>query len=560
MGILVMFAGVGWLVFPRATVKTSPIALAQVQLGGVNAHMTNASVDLPGGTSVALVDRQNQLWPTRLLPSGVPVQLNLTIQGPNWLPPRVFHQTVMTPGVPRLTNPDQSVTLGNQVKLNWSESVVAVQTLKPGTWSAQLSQPSTLVTLGPAQSTPGTEGTWYVQAQARSWEAPGPVQAVQWHTIPWLTASLSIGTATRGTGSSVGTSSSGASKTTVLPTSPVTVRWSMPLSQANPSQWVMTPAVPGQWIKDSSTNWTFHPSGSGWAPDTPITLTLPGGPQGPRAASGSYLQQDLQLSWRISQATTLRLQQWLAELGYLPVTWTPAAGVANPTTWSSAYQPPAGSFSWRFNNTPTPLTNLWQTGWWNVVTQGAVMQFEHQHGLTVDGIAGPQVWTALKAAVLANQVNTTPYSYVYVSETQPETLWLWQNGQIILTTKANTGVTGALTKLGTHPVFERLPFQVMKGRNPNGQSYADPVSWINYFWGSDAVHGFVRASYGFPQSAGCVELPPSVAHQAYLNLHYGSLVTVMPPGSQPLVAPSASTSTSTSTSTTTTTSASTSQG
>jgi peptidoglycan hydrolase-like protein with peptidoglycan-binding domain len=250
------------------------------------------------------------------------------------------------------------------------------------------------------------------------------------------------------------------------------------------------------------------------------------------------LEQNLQLSWRVSQATTLRLQQWLGELGYLPVTWTPTAGVANPTTWGSAYQPPTGSFSWRFNNTPTPLANLWQSGWWNVITQGAVMQFEHQHGLTVDGIAGPQVWTALQAAVLANQVNSTPYSYVYVTETQPETLWLWQNGQVVLTTKVNTGVTGAVTKLGTHPVYERLPFQVMKGQNPNGQSYADPVSWINYFWGSDAVHGFTRAAYGFPQSAGCVELPPTIAQQAYLDLHYGALVTVMPAGSPPLVPPS----------------------
>jgi hypothetical protein len=33
------------------------------------------------------------------------------------------------------------------------------------------------------------------------------------------------------------------------------------------------------------------------------------------------------------------------------------------------------------------------------------------------------------------------------------------------------------------------------------------VYWINYFNGGDAVHGFVRASYGFPQSLGCVELP-----------------------------------------------------
>ena len=36
----------------------------------------------------------------------------------------------------------------------------------------------------------------------------------------------------------------------------------------------------------------------------------------------------------------------------------------------------------------------------------------------------------------------------------------------------------------------------MKGTNPDGSKYADPVSWIAYFNGGDAVHGFYRSSYG----------------------------------------------------------------
>ena len=33
-----------------------------------------------------------------------------------------------------------------------------------------------------------------------------------------------------------------------------------------------------------------------------------------------------------------------------------------------------------------------------------------------------------------------------------------------------------------------------------------PCPWASYFNGGDALHGFVRATYGSPQSNGCVEM------------------------------------------------------
>jgi lipoprotein-anchoring transpeptidase ErfK/SrfK len=40
------------------------------------------------------------------------------------------------------------------------------------------------------------------------------------------------------------------------------------------------------------------------------------------------------------------------------------------------------------------------------------------------------------------------------------------------------------------------------------------------------VHGFLRGSYGSPQSLGCVELPYAAAGTAYQLMNYGTLVTV----------------------------------
>ena len=48
----------------------------------------------------------------------------------------------------------------------------------------------------------------------------------------------------------------------------------------------------------------------------------------------------------------------------------------------------------------------------------------------------------------------------------------------------------------------------MSGTNPNGTHYDDPgIRWISYFHGGEALHAFNRASFGTPQSLGCVELP-----------------------------------------------------
>ena len=70
----------------------------------------------------------------------------------------------------------------------------------------------------------------------------------------------------------------------------------------------------------------------------------------------------------------------------------------------------------------------------------------------------------------------------------------------------------------------------MKGTNPDGSKYADPVSWIADFAnGGDAVHGFYRYSYGWYQSLGCVELPPTTAQYIWPYLTYGTLVTVQGP-------------------------------
>jgi hypothetical protein len=194
------------------------------------------------------------------------------------------------------------------------------------------------------------------------------------------------------------------------------------------------------------------------------------------------------------------------------------------------------------------------------------MTFEAAHDLAVDGEIGTKVWATLLDAVAARQLDPRPYDYLIVSQTLPETLYVWRNGSVIYQTPANTGVDG-VTPDGTWPVFLKFLVTTMTGTNPDGTSYVDPgIPWVSYFHDSDAVHGFPRASYGWPQSAGCVEIPIANAAKVYPMDPIGTLVTVTtgdlspelgaapPMYSTAPVSPSGPSSTSTtSTSTTTTT-------
>jgi lipoprotein-anchoring transpeptidase ErfK/SrfK len=50
--------------------------------------------------------------------------------------------------------------------------------------------------------------------------------------------------------------------------------------------------------------------------------------------------------------------------------------------------------------------------------------------------------------------------------------------------------------------------------------------WISYFNGGEAIHGFNRATYGFPQSVGCVEASNDDAGKIWPYTPIGTLVTV----------------------------------
>jgi peptidoglycan hydrolase-like protein with peptidoglycan-binding domain len=316
---------------------------------------------------------------------------------------------------------------------------------------------------------------------------------------------------------------------------PIKVTFSSALAPLTPLP-TLSPKISGSWAVSGKTA-TFTPS-YGYLPGTKVTLKIPGGIGGMQglANGAGTLAQPVTVEFTTGTFSTLRLQQVLSQLGYLPLTWTPdstaqpvqmAAGNVREQL-SAAYAPPAGTFTFQ-SGYPSELTSMWKVGSDNMLDQGAIRAFESNEGLTMDGIAGPQVWSDLLKAAAKDKRNSNGYTYALVTQKYPESLTVWHDGKVIERTPVNTGIPGRDTEDGTFPVYLRYQFNYMDGTNPDGTKYHDPVWWISYFNGGDAVHYFPRYSYGSYQSLGCVECPWDAAKKVWPYMTYGTLVTVAGP-------------------------------
>ncbi len=342
----------------------------------------------------------------------------------------------------------------------------------------------------------------------------------------------------------------GASSSSVAFRQQVTLTFSSPIARDStlPN---LTPTVAGSWSQPAPNTLVFDPAAE-FFPLEEVTVEVPGGAAGVRAVDGGRLSSDLTWHFTVEDAPTLRLQQLLSELGYLPVAFGPSSAVAQTTNGGESAPEPSsgrsmanalaaeptvpdaislaplpGSFAWRYAAMPPQLSTLWSPGSFNVVTEGAVMAFEADHGLPIEGVTDATVWRSLLDAVAQRDATTRPYTWVVITETDPETLYIWRGGHIVYRSLANTGISVDPTEIGTWPVYLRFTSTTMSGTNPDGSHYDDPgVPWVAYFHGGDAVHGFWRSAFGYPQSLGCVELPITNAAVVYPYDTYGTLVTV----------------------------------
>ncbi len=305
---------------------------------------------------------------------------------------------------------------------------------------------------------------------------------------------------------------------------PLSVTLSAPPATGSPVP-MLHPAVAGSWttVGDSE---VFTPV-STLQPCSNYTLTVW---SGTTAKDHASLGKRRTLRLRVACPPIGSLQQALARLGYMDAKFHPLYAVhissAGPETRheaaAHAYHPPHGVLVPDPSDAP-PI----ETGHLDATTRGALTVYQSDHNLEVTGEPNRETWASLLAAETDDHRSPHPYTWVTVSESVPETLEVHRGHHVALSTAVNTGVPGAETAQGVFPIFSRFVSTTMVGTDPDGTKYVAPdVPWVNYFNGGDAVHGYPRASYGFPQSNGCVELPIETAHSVFDMLQIGDIVVV----------------------------------
>jgi peptidoglycan hydrolase-like protein with peptidoglycan-binding domain len=514
LAALAVGGGAVALISSHAGLGNDSAALARLgmPLGGGTIESVSA-VTGPHSTPVPVDVRGNQIWPRGRIPAHERVTIDVVVKRPGWASwltgktERLRLETV----TPAASLRHHYVTLKANAPLRVSfRHPVAVIAYGP---SANQLHRQVLASPRKSVILPRTAqaGTVWLAAAPRPWEMSRP------QLVSWFPA---------GSGASV--VAYPAPGATIKPSTPISLTFSTPIDKAlGSSTPAVSPATEGTWQRLNDHTMVFRPQGYGYGLGAKVNITLPhgvtlvGGQQSGTADGGR---------WTVPAGSTVRLQQLLANLGYLPLQFRskdPQPPMTPSAQEEAAVNPPPGSFSWRYDNVPSPLRGFWQAGSSGVMTRGALMAFENDHGMTADGVAGPQVWKALIGAAVSDRHSTFGYTFVSVDESS-QSLDLWHNGHTVLTTPVNTGIAAAPTATGTYPVYSHVPVGTMSGTNPDGSHYNDPgIPWISYFNGGDALHGFTRAQFGFPQSLGCVEMPPSTAGRVWPFTPIGTLVHVV---------------------------------
>jgi L,D-transpeptidase catalytic domain/Putative peptidoglycan binding domain len=515
--IVLVFAGVGGaavaLASSRASLSADASALARVGLPLGGGRIESVSVVTgPIASPVPVTLRGQQIWPVHTLPAGHQVSIEVVVTRPSWISwltgkTERLRLTLTTPTA-HLLQHFLTLGVGAPLRLQFGETVAAISYGSGGALVRHaLASPTSVVTL----SRPAPAGSMWIAAAQRSWETSNP------GLVTWFPA---------GSGTSAVASPSPGSK--IAPDTPITLTFSKSIQEALGNQRPpVSPATPGSWQQTGPHTIVFRPEGYGYGLGATVNIGLP---SSVHLIGGQQLSTGDPGRWSVPPGSVLRLHELLAMLGYLPLHFTYNSGVSVPMTpkaqETAAADPPPGTFSWAYPNVPDTLRAFWNPTSSGVMTRGAIMAFENDHGLTADGVAGQEVWRALIKAVLNGEGSHFGYTFVAVS-TSSQRLTLWHNGKVILATPVNTGIASAPTATGTYPVFLHIASGTMSGTNPDGSHYHDPgIPWISYFNGGDALHGFLRAQYGSPQSLGCVEMPYSTAGRVWPYTPIGTLVHV----------------------------------
>ncbi len=311
---LLAVAAVVIVLWSGASLKGDATALARVSVQPFGGSVASVEAFGAGGRRIPIAVQDGRLTPLRRLKPGEQVSVTVQVHRPGWLSwalgsERTEHLTLRAP-VAHVKERWLTVRRGAAVRVGFDQPVSAVAR---GTSKLSRAQPLThaqgTISLGRRPVT----GAVQIAVAPRPWETVGAPTQVSWFPPSRSPVMVTLPAA----GSSVG------------PATKLYLTFSKPVDEVlGHRRPQLSPATPGHWHKANSHALVFVPSGMGAAFGSHLRAQLPhpvsvtaGGGSTATGAAGGALRRTSEIEWTVPPGSTLRLQQLLAQAGYLPLRW-----------------------------------------------------------------------------------------------------------------------------------------------------------------------------------------------------------------------------------------------
>ncbi len=308
-GVVLVVIVISVAVWSGATLQTDTTALAQVNLQPLAGHLERASASGRDGKAIPVSVRGGRLTPLTQVAPGETISVDVVIARPglvSWAlgKTRREHLTFTAP-VPHITNPWVTIPSGSPVTVTFDKPVTAAAYGSAGQLVRKpLGGTARSFSIGPQPPA----GSIQVAAAVRPWEKLSKPTTVTW--FPESRSAVMVASPAPGS--------------KLLPASKIRLTFSSTVTDAlGSSRPTLSPASPGSWHELDSHTLEFSPSGFGVPLGSRVHIVLPRSVSvtGP---AGTNLQSTNQISFAVPVGSTARLQQLLAEQGYLPLLWNPS--------------------------------------------------------------------------------------------------------------------------------------------------------------------------------------------------------------------------------------------
>ncbi len=299
VGVVVAAAAVVWA-FSGASLATDRSALGRVDLQPFAGRLVSVDARAANGRVIPLTVLNGRITPRRRISPGERITLSVVVRRPGWAgwalgAERRETLTVKAPAA-HVASRWVTVARDGHAQVRFDAPIDRVSLAR-----------ATVVGRTVTLPTRTAAGAIEIAAAARPWETLGEPVRITW----FPRASRPVVLAEPGPNARAN------------PLAPIRLTFSKPVSRVlRGKEPTLVPPVPGRWTTPDDHTLLFQPGGNGAPFNSDLVVRFPSPVAVMSAHSAAHVTKSFRLT--VAPASFLRLQQLLAQEGYLPVDWTPA--------------------------------------------------------------------------------------------------------------------------------------------------------------------------------------------------------------------------------------------